>query len=151
LGIQSTFLPILAQTPEDAPEEAEDAAGVALAGGEAAEQETEVMAVGGLHGAGRVAGGFHGVLNDRSEEGKIGGACAAGRGGGEGFGWKDGWGGEGARGEFVETDGGGLSEIHGGLAGIGGDFNEDVAPGEVFAGEAVFFRSEDESYSATAG
>ena len=55
---------------------------------------------------------------------------------------------EGAGGEFVEADGDGLAEVHGGLAGVGGDGDEDVAPGEVFAGEAVLFRTEDEGDAA---
>ena len=50
----------------------------------------------------------------------------------------------GSGGEFVEADGNGLAEIHGRLAGVGGDFDEMVAEGEVFAGEAVFFRAEDD-------
>jgi hypothetical protein len=52
--------------------------------------------------------------------------------------------------QFVEADGYGLAEIHGWLAGVGGDFDEQVAPGKIFAGEAVFFRTEDEGYSAAA-
>jgi hypothetical protein len=54
------------------------------------------------------------------------------------------------RGEFVEANGDCLAEIHGGLAGISGDFDEAVAEGEVFTGEAALFRSEDESDSAFA-
>jgi hypothetical protein len=50
----------------------------------------------------------------------------------------------GAGGELIEADGGGLAEVHGWLAEISGDFNEDVAEGEVFAREAVLFRAEDE-------
>jgi hypothetical protein len=46
--------------------------------------------------------------------------------------------------EFVEADGGGLAEIHGGLAGVSGDLDEVVAEGEIFAGKAVFFWAEDE-------
>ena len=49
-----------------------------------------------------------------------------------------------AGGELVEADGDRLAEIHGRLAGVGGDLDEQMAPGEVFAGEAVFFRTEDE-------
>ena len=50
----------------------------------------------------------------------------------------------GASGDFIETNGSGLTEVHGGLAGVGGDFDEVMAEGEVFAGEAVLFRAEDE-------
>jgi len=50
----------------------------------------------------------------------------------------------GASGDFIETNGSGLTEVHGGLAGGGGEFDEVMAEGEVFAGEAVLFRAEDE-------
>ena len=54
----------------------------------------------------------------------------------------------GAGGEFVEADGSGLAEVHGGLARVGGDFDEVMAEGEVFSGEAVFFGAEDDGDSS---
>jgi len=50
----------------------------------------------------------------------------------------------GANGDFIEADCCGLPQIHGGLAGVGGNFDEMVAEGEVFAGEAVFLGAKDE-------
>ncbi len=57
----------------------------------------------------------------------------------------------GARSQLVEADGDGLAEVHGGLARVGGNFNEHVAAGKVFAGEAVFFRAEDQGDAARRG
>ena len=56
-----------------------------------------------------------------------------------------------ARGKLVEADGYGLAQVHGGLAGIGGDFDEQMTEGQVFSREAVLFRAEDEGDAATAG
>lgn len=56
------------QAPKDAAEETKDAASVFGVGVESAEQEAQVMAVGGLHGAGRVFGGEHRLFNDAREE-----------------------------------------------------------------------------------
>jgi hypothetical protein len=54
-------------------------------------------------------------------------------------------------GEFVEADGYGLAEVHGGL-GVGGfDDHEGVAPGEIVAGQAVLFRAEEEGNAADGG
>jgi len=53
-------------------------------------------------------------------------------------------------GQLVEADGNGLAQVHGGLAVVGGDFNKELAPGEIFAGETVFFRAEDEGNLAAA-
>lgn len=58
----------LLKAPEDAAEESEDTAGVALGGGEAAQKQAEVVAVGRLHGAGGVASGEHGLLDDAGEQ-----------------------------------------------------------------------------------
>ena len=46
--------------------------------------------------------------------------------------------------QFVKAHGGGLPQVHRRLARICWNFDEDVAPGEVFARQAVLFRSEDE-------
>lgn len=66
-----------------------------------------------------------------------GGGVCVGRGAGSGVG-----------GDFVEENGSGLAEVHGGLARIGGDFDKHVAGGEVVAGEAVLFRAEDDGDAA---
>jgi len=47
-------------------------------------------------------------------------------------------------GDFVEADGDGLAEVHGGLGVVGFDDDEGVAPGEIVGGEAVLFAAEDE-------
>ena len=133
---------------EAAKDAAKEAEGAALVGGgevEAAEHEAEVVLVGGLHVRGRVVGGEHDLLDEIGEGVEVAGGWA----------WR-GWaghmgvfGGEtGANGDLVEADSGGLAEVHGGLAGIGGDFDEVMAEGELFAGEAVFFGAEDEGYLA---
>ena len=49
----------------------------------------------------------------------------------------------GCAGDFVEADGDGLAEVHGGLGVVGFNDDESVAPGEVVAGKAVFFTAED--------
>ena len=51
------------QAPENAAEEAENAAGVAACGGEAAEEQAQVVLVGFAHGGGGVAGGQHGLFD----------------------------------------------------------------------------------------
>jgi len=134
------------QAAQDAAEEAQS---TALVGGgevEAAEHEAQVVFIGSLHVSRRVVGGEHDLLNETGEDVEIagGGTRSIGRG------WPT-WGfsrGAGADGEFIETDRGGLAEVHGGLAGVGGDLDEVVTEREVFAGEAVFFGAEDEGDSA---
>ena len=100
------------------------------------------MAVGVAHGGWGVIGGDHELFDEVGEE-----FLAAGGGG---LGWRGcSFEGDGrARGEFIEADGDGLAQVHGRLGGVGGDLDQDVAVGEVFAGEAVFFRAEDEGYAA---
>ena len=56
-----------------------------------------------------------------------------------------------AGGEFVEADGDGLAEVHGGLGFGGGDEEELVAEGEVLEVEAVVLGAEEESESAASG
>ena len=46
--------------------------------------------------------------------------------------------------EFVQDNGDGLAEIHGGLFGTGGNTEQEVAMAEVVIGEADFFRSEED-------
>jgi hypothetical protein len=58
----------LLKAPEDAAKEAEDAAGVALGWRETAQQQTEIVAVGRLHGARGVAGGEHGFFDEAGEQ-----------------------------------------------------------------------------------
>jgi hypothetical protein len=53
-------------------------------------------------------------------------------------------------GEFVEADRDGLAEIHGRLAGVGGDLDQEVAEGEVVTGEAVLFGTEHQGDAASA-
>ena len=129
---------------EAAKDAAEEAEGAALVGGgevEAAQQEAEVMLVGSLHVRGRVAGGEHDLLDEIGERVEV-----PGGGAGCGFGRRIGSfrGDAAADGELVEADSGRLAKVHGGLAGIGGDFHEVMAEGEIFAGEAVFFGSEED-------
>ncbi len=138
------------QAPEDAPEEAEDAACVEGGEGELAKEHAEIVAIGGLHGGGGVVRGEHGFFNEGGEAIEV-----AVVGGGR-FGWIGG--GlleEGVlraeAGELVEADGGGLAQIHGGLARVGGDFDEYIAVGKIVAGEAVFLRAEDESGAVGGG
>ena len=52
---------------EDAAEETEDAAGIERGEIEATEQDTEIVAVGLMHGRGRVAGGEHGFFDEACE------------------------------------------------------------------------------------
>ena len=54
--------------PKDAAEEAEDAAGVVRGEREPAKEQAQVVAVGRLHGARRVAGGLHGLFNDPGQQ-----------------------------------------------------------------------------------
>jgi hypothetical protein len=54
-------------------------------------------------------------------------------------------------GELIEANGNGLAQVHRGLEGVGGDLDQDVAPGEVFAGKSMFFRAEDQGDAAAAG
>ena len=58
----------LAESPENAAEEAEDAAGVALGGREPSQEQAQVVTVGGLHGARGVAGGGHGFFDDCGQQ-----------------------------------------------------------------------------------
>ena len=111
---------------------------------EAAKKQAQVMAVGGMHGCGRVAGGEHDVIDEGGKDVELAGfrRWASGRL----FCW-GGLRGAGVGGQFIEDDGGGLAQIHGGLLGVGGDFDEGVAVGEVLAREAVFFGTEDDSYA----
>ena len=54
------------------------------------------------------------------------------------------------RSQFVEADGDGLAQIHGGLAGTGGNFDEEMASSEVIASEAALFRAKEDSDAAAA-
>lgn len=135
------------QPPEDAAEEAQDAAGVALCEIQTSEQEMQVAPVGFAHDGRRVIGGEHGGFDNFGQEIEVGGSGRRFRrlaGGG-------------LRistivpcGDFIQADGNGLAQIHGGLAGIGGDFDEQMAMGEVVGGEATLFRAEDERDAAAA-
>lgn len=136
---------IAAEAPEDAAEEAEDAAQIGGREGEAAQEQVEVVSVGLQHGTRGVARGDHGLLN------QVGELVELGRGGGLLSRFPDpqkrgtrGTHGRSRPSEFVEGDGDGLAEIDGGLTGVSGYFDQDVAEGEVIAGKAMFFRAEDE-------
>ena len=76
---ESTSDGAMPETPENAAEEAEDAAGVCPREGEAAEQQIEIVAIGLLHGSRGVVGGVHGRADDLGEEIEIahggGGGC----------------------------------------------------------------------------
>jgi hypothetical protein len=51
-------------------------------------------------------------------------------------------------GEFVETDGHGLAEVHGAMLFAGGDAEQPMAVAEVFVGEAALFRTKQEGDTA---
>lgn len=56
-----------------------------------------------------------------------------------------------ARGQLVEAYGYRLAQVHGGLMGIGGDFDEQMAVRKIFAGKTALFRAKDEGYSPASG
>ena len=124
--------------------------------GEPAQEQAQVVAVCGLHRGRGVVGGDHCFFDDAGEKLEVGGACGEGLLVGlisRGFSCRldeGACGGNMRDGQLVEANGDGLAQIHGGLAGIGGDFDEQVAEGKVFAGEAVLFRAEDEGDAAAA-
>ena len=104
------------------------------------------MAVGLLHDGGRITRCVHVLFNDSGQEFKVRGGCGGlrlrkirGRRAGR------------RSGNFIQTDCNRLAEIHRWLVGMRRNLNEGVAPGEVLAGEAVFFRTEDEGDAAAAG
>ena len=115
-----------ADAPEDAAEEAEDATQVRGREREAVQEQAKMVAVGLLHGTRGIARGGHGLFNEIGEAIELGGG-----GGGVrrllGFGVES-RDGRGAR-ELIEADGDGLAEIHGGLARVSGDFNQNMAEG----------------------
>ena len=130
-----TFLNFAAASPklpENSAEKAHHAAQVRLVGHEAAEEDAEGFAVGGPHAARGVVDGFHGFFDEGGEAVELGCIRAdLGRifaGGGD-FGRRGG-----CSGDFVEADGYGLAQVHGGLGFAGFDGDEGVAPGEVVAG-----------------
>jgi hypothetical protein len=134
----------------------------------------QVVAVGGVHYGRGVIGGGHGLGDDIGEEVEVAGGggqvsqrfvlrCAAvfrrsvvpgphGRGtGGTSDKTRSGLKRVVSRGgELVEADRDGLAEIHGRLAGVGGDLDQEVAEGEVVTGEAVLFGTEDKGDAASA-
>ena len=63
----------LLKPPENAEEEAEDAPRVARGGGETAEKQAQIVAIGRLHGARRVAGGGHSFFDHSGEQVEIAG------------------------------------------------------------------------------
>ena len=63
----------MAQAPQDAAEETKDARGVAIRQVEAAQQQVEIVAVGGAHRLGRVGGGLHGLREHAGEAVEVGG------------------------------------------------------------------------------
>jgi len=150
---------LVADAPEDAAKEAEGAAHVVTREGHTAQREAQVVLVGGAHRGWRIAGGGHGffdqagepveILHDRMRVGRVGGRKAGGSIGGQNVIVA----GEGrdAGGQLIEADGDRLAEVHRRLQGAGGDGNQLVAPGEILAREAVFFRAEDEGDAACAG
>ena len=56
------------EAPENSPEEAENAPGIAAAEGEAAQQKMQIVAICFAHGGWRVVGGEHGLGDDAGEE-----------------------------------------------------------------------------------
>ena len=137
-----------AETPEYAAEETEDAAQVRLGGVEAAEDQTQIAAVGLVHRWRGVSCRVHNLLDEAGEEFEPGGGCRGRRRGcwlGRGM--------EALRsgGELVEAEGDGLSEVDGGLLGMGGNVDEQVAVRQIFACETVFFRAEDQGNARAAG
>lgn len=136
--------------PEDAAEEAKHAADIFFRQGEAAQEQSNVAAVCLAHGRGRIVASRHCPLDEASQQfepagsgGTHGARCGLFRGVLVR--------GQCSRGQLVEADSDGLAQVHGGLVGVGGDLDEEVAVGEVFAGEAVFFPTEDKGNAACAG
>ena len=134
------------EPPEDVAEDAEDAARVAHRESKPAQQQAQVVPVCRLHGARRAAGRLHRLLDHFGQPFQMNGWR------GDGYGRRFLiFGGAGADGHLVKADGDGLAEVHRRLAWVGGNLDENVAEGEVFAGEAVLFRAEDEGDAAAAG
>jgi hypothetical protein len=136
----------------------------------------QVTPVAVAHGSGRIVGGGEGLADDAGEEIEVGRSG----GGWDGFAvshlsrppiggrrsstprtWTcprgpRAWGTRfrgnklGLANKFVEADGDSLREVHGGLAGMGGDFDEVMAERKILAREAALFRTEDESDAAAA-
>ncbi len=135
------------QPPENAAKEAENPARILSGESQPTQHYAQIVAIGGLHRMRRVGGGAHDLFDDTGQKIEAGGGgsgIAGGRLLPRGLRLR------GAGGKLIQTDGDGLAQIHRGLAGIGGNLNQDVAMGEILAGESVFFRAEDEGYASTA-
>jgi hypothetical protein len=147
--------------PKNAPEKAEQSPLIGGVQSESAKHEAEVVSVGCLHRARRVVGRKHDVVYQSGQNVEIARRGAGFdcfrrgwiRAGGDRFRSLEGrWlGVKGAGGEFVEADRRSLSKIHGRLPGVGGNLNEHVATCEIFAGEAMLFRTKDKCNAATPG
>jgi hypothetical protein len=128
-----------AELPEELAEETEPVVQVRRGKCEMADEAANLCLHGGLGGAMRKA-----LEGERFEE--EGDEAFFFSGGGEG-----GFGGgrfwilwTGLANELVENDGDGLAEVHGGVVGLGGNTEQEVAVAEVVIGEADFFRSEED-------
>ncbi len=58
----------MVDAPQNATEETEHAPGVESRGSKPAKEQAEIAAIGGLHGARRIASGRHGLLDETGQE-----------------------------------------------------------------------------------
>jgi hypothetical protein len=65
------------QSPKNSPEEPEDAAGIAFAGSESAQQQTQIVAIGWVHGARRTLRRGHRLFDYTGEQVKMTGKRVA--------------------------------------------------------------------------
>lgn len=116
---------------------------------EAAEKQTQVVTVGCLHVPGRVICGDHHCFDQAAKDVEptgvgiwlVEGGMHAGGGSRRRFSGR----------EFIETDSRCLPQVHRRLLRFGGYLHEKVAVGQVFAGEPMFFRSEDDGDTTATG
>ena len=139
------------QAPQNSPEEAENAARVAAGEGEPAQQQMQIVAVGLFawrRGSSwrpawfllRPRRGDRGRRVEREGRARASGLRRAEPGSCPGCTRETCGGVTGALSrvaDLVQADGDGLAEIHGGLAGVGGNLDEEVAESEIVAGEAA--------------
>ena len=157
------------ETPENAPEEAEDATGIATGEGEAAKQKICVVTVGRAHDRRRVVDRMHGFVDEMGELVELGGCrgrvveCLSI----PGLQMREtlrqaqnrlrdtrslwlGWIQSGARRYFIKADGDGLSQIHRGLRIGGWNCEQGMTEREVLTGEPSLLGTKDERDAAAA-
>lgn len=140
------------EPPDDPAEEAENAPGIPFRKRHATQEQAHVTLVRGPHVGWGILRCSHRLLDDFSQKIK---GCGGNR---QAFvtwrhwHWDCGLTGiRGPGGEFVKADGDRLAQIHRGLLGGGGDFDEQMAVRKVVTGKAVLLRAKDEGCAAAAG